>query len=236
MWNMDVLPYLALRTAIKAGDISRIEDLLPTLLFRFAGGSYPKYTIEMLELFQGLRREWPEKLRDYIKEFCWLFTRTGGVDSWLPFDLGQEENICQLPLDGTRRNNGVHGQGFSGDTGSAEGPVTYGKAVPNEYMRGSPWSPDKEKDVVKLAIHYASSQLHTFEVGRKLKTEHTPDVVTEGASNLKHLKTIETWFRRWTHARAVGEDWSEEDQDSILLEPLLATFQNSSEPEPEPDL
>jgi hypothetical protein len=63
MWNMDILPYLALRTAIKSGDVGRIEDLLPTLLFRFAGGGNPKYAIEMLELFQGLQREWPEKLR-----------------------------------------------------------------------------------------------------------------------------------------------------------------------------
>ncbi|KAJ6610270.1 hypothetical protein B0H10DRAFT_1811955, partial [Mycena sp. CBHHK59/15] len=27
---------------------------------------------------------------------CWLFTRTGGNNSWLPFDLGQEENICDI--------------------------------------------------------------------------------------------------------------------------------------------
>ncbi|KAF7358171.1 hypothetical protein MVEN_00865500 [Mycena venus] len=63
MFNIDVLPYLNLRETIKAGDIGRIEDLLPTLLFRFAGGGNPKYTIEILELFQGLHREWPEVLR-----------------------------------------------------------------------------------------------------------------------------------------------------------------------------
>ncbi|KAF7334750.1 hypothetical protein MSAN_02373500 [Mycena sanguinolenta] len=63
MFNMDVLPYLHLREAIKSGDIGRIEDLLPTLLFRFAGSGSPKYTIELLELFQGLHREWPEVLR-----------------------------------------------------------------------------------------------------------------------------------------------------------------------------
>jgi hypothetical protein len=63
MWNMDVLPYLGLRAAIKSGDVGWIEDLLPTILFRFAGGGNPKYTIEILELFQGLKREWPEKLQ-----------------------------------------------------------------------------------------------------------------------------------------------------------------------------
>ena len=60
---MDVLPYLSLRAAIKQGDVGGMKDLLPTLLFRFADGSNPKYVIEMLELFQGLQREWPECLR-----------------------------------------------------------------------------------------------------------------------------------------------------------------------------
>ncbi|KAK7006968.1 hypothetical protein R3P38DRAFT_3213765 [Favolaschia claudopus] len=60
MFNMDVLPYLQLREAIKSGEIGRIEDFLPLLLFRFSGGGFPKYTIEILELLQGLHREWPE--------------------------------------------------------------------------------------------------------------------------------------------------------------------------------
>lgn len=54
MWNMDVLPYLELWDAIKHGDVGHMEDLLPTLLFRFSGGGNPKYTIEILELLQGL--------------------------------------------------------------------------------------------------------------------------------------------------------------------------------------
>ena len=60
MWNMDVLPYLELRDAMKHGDVGRMEDLLPILLFRFVGGGNPKYAIEILELLQGLQQEWPE--------------------------------------------------------------------------------------------------------------------------------------------------------------------------------
>lgn len=63
MWNMDILTYIELTSAIKIGDIGRMEDLLGTLLFRFAGGGNSKYTIEVLELFQGLHREWPENIR-----------------------------------------------------------------------------------------------------------------------------------------------------------------------------
>ncbi|KAH7917006.1 hypothetical protein BV22DRAFT_977203, partial [Leucogyrophana mollusca] len=45
------------------GDVGRMEDLLPTLLLRFAGGGNSKYTIEVLELLQGLRREWPDVIK-----------------------------------------------------------------------------------------------------------------------------------------------------------------------------
>jgi hypothetical protein len=40
-----------------------MEDMLPHLLFRFAGGRNNKYTIEVLELLQGLQREWPLEVR-----------------------------------------------------------------------------------------------------------------------------------------------------------------------------
>lgn len=63
MFGMDVLPYLDLREAIRIGDVGRMEDLLPTLLFRFAGGGNHKYAIEILELIQKLKHEWPVPLR-----------------------------------------------------------------------------------------------------------------------------------------------------------------------------
>lgn len=54
MWNADVLPYLELREAIWTGDVGRMEDLLPTLLFHFTGGGNHKYATKILELLQGL--------------------------------------------------------------------------------------------------------------------------------------------------------------------------------------
>ncbi|KAJ7262338.1 hypothetical protein C8J57DRAFT_1513349 [Mycena rebaudengoi] len=207
MWNMDVLPYLQLREAIKAGDVGRIEDLMPTLLFRFAGGGNPKYTIEMLELFQGMKREWPQELRQ--------------LDSWLPFDLCQEENIADIKIDGPGCHHGVHGQSFSSNTDLAQGSTAYGKTIQDLL----PWCkhgvPDKERDVAKLVKHYFTSKLHVWTPGRQLKTPHSTDFITEGANNLERLKTIEAWFLRRTHERATGEDWSE-DAEYILLAPLLS--------------
>jgi hypothetical protein len=59
----DLLDYIDLDEAMQVGDVGRMEDHLPRLLFRFAGGHNKNYTIEILELLQGLHREWPPDLR-----------------------------------------------------------------------------------------------------------------------------------------------------------------------------
>jgi hypothetical protein len=76
MWNMDVLVYFELREAIKIGDVGRMEDLLPTLLFCFAGGGNSKYAIEVLELLQGLRKEWHPDIRYVVH---WQFECDGRI-------------------------------------------------------------------------------------------------------------------------------------------------------------
>lgn len=63
MWNRDVLPYLMLNDAIKRGDIGMMEGLLPHMFFRFSGAGNHKYAVEILELLQGLHREWPESVK-----------------------------------------------------------------------------------------------------------------------------------------------------------------------------
>jgi hypothetical protein len=62
MFLSDILVYFDLRTAIKCGDVGRMEDLMPSLLYRFAGGGNPKYTILLLDLYQNLKCEWPPEL------------------------------------------------------------------------------------------------------------------------------------------------------------------------------
>ena len=63
MFSWDVLSYFDLRDAMRVGDVGRMEDLLPTLLFRFMGGGNHKYATEILELLYKLDREWPKELR-----------------------------------------------------------------------------------------------------------------------------------------------------------------------------
>jgi hypothetical protein len=63
LWNKDILDYLTLNDAISSGDVGIIRDILPRLLFRYVGGTNSKYALEVLELIQGLQREWPDDLR-----------------------------------------------------------------------------------------------------------------------------------------------------------------------------
>ena len=63
MWNCDILQYIVLDQAIKHGDVSLMEDLLPHLLFRFIGGKNSNYATKVLELLQALNREWTMEVK-----------------------------------------------------------------------------------------------------------------------------------------------------------------------------
>jgi hypothetical protein len=58
----DLLEYVSLDQALTSGDIGHLQDMLPHLLFHFAGGGSKNYTTEILELLQGLEHEWPDDL------------------------------------------------------------------------------------------------------------------------------------------------------------------------------
>jgi hypothetical protein len=57
------LEYLELDDAINQGHISRMEDLLSSLLYCFQGGNNKLYVIEVLELLQKLRKEQTEDVK-----------------------------------------------------------------------------------------------------------------------------------------------------------------------------
>ncbi|KAF8168910.1 hypothetical protein BJ912DRAFT_862407 [Pholiota molesta] len=63
MWNRDILQYIILDHALSDGDVGVVENMLPHLFFRFQGGGNGKYAGEILELLQGLHREWNPEVR-----------------------------------------------------------------------------------------------------------------------------------------------------------------------------
>ncbi|KAF4564927.1 hypothetical protein EYR36_002870 [Pleurotus pulmonarius] len=214
MWNADVLVYIELRDAIRSGDVGRMEDITPTLLLRFAGGGNSNYTIELLEMMQGMYKEWPPAIVQYVKRNCWLFTRTGEPNSWLPYDLGQEENIGDIKV-----NYQAQGPG-----GTMEYLSKYSPAIPalrqvketvnNQFAvlkgRGKRHGvPDKEADVAKLTASYMESSLYSETPGRRIKGagDRADDYVSKGGTNLLESHTIPDWFAKRTYTRATTEDW-----------------------------
>jgi hypothetical protein len=59
----NLLDYVNFDRAIKTGDVRYLMDLLLCLLFQFVGGRNKNHATEILELLQGLHREWPPDLR-----------------------------------------------------------------------------------------------------------------------------------------------------------------------------
>ena len=57
------MDYVELDEVMRVGDVGRMEDMLPRLLFLFIGGGNHKYVGKTLELLQGLHREWTDEVR-----------------------------------------------------------------------------------------------------------------------------------------------------------------------------
>lgn len=90
MFMRDMLQYVVLDQAIKYGDIGLMEAMLPHLLVRFVGGRNSHYATECLELLQGLHREWPPAVSDFVRKHCWLVNFSGKRDTHGSIDRAQE--------------------------------------------------------------------------------------------------------------------------------------------------
>lgn len=180
--------------------------------------------------------------RDYVRDHCWLINRTGKPGAFLPYNLGQEEDIkdikvrCILKLLESLCSHVDDTNRISQYTYHSMGPgatMEYLKkispAIPtlrkvqrhmerqfNTAARGSRHGiPDKEPDVAKLTVEYTTSELHAHVPGRKIKVagDRSKDVITDGAIELEKSKTINEWFRKRTHKRSTMEDWSPMEVD-----------------------
>ncbi|KAH7921009.1 hypothetical protein BV22DRAFT_1132613 [Leucogyrophana mollusca] len=209
----DVLRYVDLNEAIKCGDIGVMEQTLPHLLFRFAGGNNSKYTIEVLELLQGLQHEWTPQVKDFVLRRGWLINSTGRENDYLPIDKGQEHNIKDIKV--THRTQGPNA---SWDLMKKISPVIPTFRAVRKHMesqiktlrRGtSHTDPSKERDVDRLEDAYTASHVHVQTNGRqfKSKADEVVDVVSNGALYLLTKKTLKKWWNNRDFKRSMKEDW-----------------------------
>ncbi|KDQ56803.1 hypothetical protein JAAARDRAFT_132254 [Jaapia argillacea MUCL 33604] len=213
MWNRDVLGYIVLDQAIKRGDIGTMEAMLPHLLFRFVGGKNSKYAIEVLELLQGLEREWPPDVRDFVREHCWLVNMTGKPLDFLPIDKAQEHNIKDIKVTYCSEGPNIKWEYLKKMHPVVRVIRSVMLHVDNQFetwKRGKKHTvPKKDKDVAELQA--LISEVHIFEKGRRIasKKDWAKDFVTEGLLKLTTKPTtIERWAARRDFERSKREDYT----------------------------
>ncbi|KAG0041231.1 hypothetical protein BGZ83_002139 [Gryganskiella cystojenkinii] len=87
----DMLLYIELGSAIKAGDIGRIEEIIRWLTLVFQAGGTKNYANELLRLHCGISYSWKGEEKDVILSSM-LVNTTGQPNRWIPTDLYQEHN------------------------------------------------------------------------------------------------------------------------------------------------
>ncbi|EJF59389.1 hypothetical protein DICSQDRAFT_65108 [Dichomitus squalens LYAD-421 SS1] len=215
MFATDLLPCFDLREAMQIGDVGRMEDLLPTLLFRFAGGSNPKYTIEILELIQKLRCEWPQEFRDHIRHYCWLVNFTGKRNSFLAVDMAQEHNIKDIKVTWRSFGPGATFPYIQKISPAITTLRAVKASVASQFSsvigRGSHHGkPSKNQDVDRLVRMYRTSKLHNKEDGREMKggeSNWALDVMTAGSVKLIVDGAAERWWDERDFERATTESY-----------------------------
>ncbi|KAJ7830454.1 hypothetical protein B0H14DRAFT_2515846 [Mycena olivaceomarginata] len=222
MFLRDVLPYIIFRAAIKHGDVGVMEDMIPQLLFRFIGGKNSKYAIEMLELLQGLHRDWPPEIRDFIRDHCWVLNNTGRRTGHMPIDEAQELNIKDIKV--THRSEGpnIDWKYLKKLHPAIHVVRSVSSHMESEFktrVRG--WKhtvPKKEEDVQGLQKWYRASDTHKFKPGRKITTksdsDRPTDVVTRGFVGLQTGETLANWIDLRKIDRATHQHWDSDRSDS----------------------
>ncbi|KAL1751433.1 hypothetical protein FB107DRAFT_222078, partial [Schizophyllum commune] len=209
-WNRDSLRFVVLGEALKRGDIGTMEDMLPFLLHRFEGGNNNKYCSEVLELMQGLYREWPPAVCEFVREHCWLVNTSGSPTGFCPVDQAQEHNIKDIKV--TYRSEGPS---IDWDFLKRMHPAIpvireLSKHMEEEFRttsRGLKHTvPKKDADVKMLQDMYETAHIHEMTPGRVVRAQDAaPDFVKDGVATLP--STLKQWSENRDYERRTEDDW-----------------------------
>ncbi|KAK6981385.1 hypothetical protein R3P38DRAFT_3333825 [Favolaschia claudopus] len=200
----DILPYLTLVRAIKRGDVGLLEALLPTFLARFIGGGNNNYAYETLELINGLKKDWPPAVADFVRQNCWLLTFTGRSESFLSFDQAQEHNTKDIKV--TYKPQGPSGgwkcmQVLHPAIPTIRRTTDFIDHAFNTLTRSKRHTaPKKEQDIQKLLERLLG--VHSNRRGRQLdKEDRSEDYIANGVQSMVSGSILETWKKNRTYER-----------------------------------
>ncbi|KAJ7103239.1 hypothetical protein B0H15DRAFT_935959 [Mycena belliarum] len=218
MFLRDVIPFILLRAAVRTGDVGIMEDMIPLMLYRFIGGRNSNYAGEMLELLQGLHREWPPEVCEFVRENCWVINNTGRRTGFMPVDEAQEMNIKDIKV--TYRSEGPN---IDWQYLQKLHPAIHVIKAVNAHMetemktrvRGSSHTvPKKELDTKEMQKWYQASQAQATVNGRVLQRtakKKSPDIprdfLAKGSTAIQTGKSLETWIEARSIMRSTSQDW-----------------------------
>ncbi|KAI0085961.1 hypothetical protein BDY19DRAFT_996389 [Irpex rosettiformis] len=192
-----------------------MEQMLPRLLFRFHGSGSHNYAHEVLELMQGLWKEWPLDLRRFVMRHCWIANTTGHKNGFLSFDMLQEHNIRDI-----KTLFAAHGPFATWDyikriSASIPTQRKLKDHIEREFNHFRRYkghtSPDHEEDVTDLQKKYHKGKVHVYQAGRKVDHE-VKDFVAQGLN----AESLQGMITRWANGR-VTEKSTLEDYDKVDL-------------------
>ncbi|KAJ6459043.1 hypothetical protein C8R45DRAFT_1183127 [Mycena sanguinolenta] len=224
MFLRDVFPFIILWSAVRTGDIGIMEDMIPLMLYRFVGGKNSNYSGEMLELLQGLNREWPPELSEFIRKNCWAINNTTRPNGFMAVDEAQEMNIKDIKV--TYRSEGPNiDWAFIRKLHPAIHVIrAVNGHIETQFktrVRGSKHTiPKKELDIQELQKWYRASDVHVLEPGRVVKRgakktspDVPKDVIAKGATTIQLGKALPNWIETRSIHRATTENWEAIDSD-----------------------
>ncbi|THH29765.1 hypothetical protein EUX98_g4409 [Antrodiella citrinella] len=213
----DVLQHAVLRRAMKYGDVGLMEDLLPHKLLRFAGGQNSHYTGEVLELLQGLHREWVPEVKDFVRNHTWLMNQRGKPDSFRAADDIMEDGIKAIKDTHSLRGPKVDWKYF--EIVHPVIPVvtavsTHVETQFKAWSRYTSHTASSDKTGIQiLQRSYLKSGIYETRLGRTLhKTNQAKDYVNDGFTKLQ-LGIAQRWAEGRDFVRATEEDWPSDETD-----------------------
>jgi hypothetical protein len=87
----DMVVYIEFCTAIKAGDIGRIEMVLKRITIMLQAGNHKNYALELLRFTYNCQHVWSATRKDAVLSSLLMNTK-GLPNHWIPSDLYQEHN------------------------------------------------------------------------------------------------------------------------------------------------
>lgn len=93
----DMMVYLDLCDAIRAGDIRRLEETVLMITVMFQAGGMKNYANELLWLTYGMCYTWSNLQKRAIMS-SWLINPKGKANEWIPADLYQEHNNLLIKI------------------------------------------------------------------------------------------------------------------------------------------